>query len=69
MSTWDDLSERDKAISLYSDLYKDLNGFRPRGRWMLTCPLAELDAAVERVSADLEREMFEEDAERAFAEA
>jgi hypothetical protein len=41
MSTWDDLSERDKAISLYSDLYKDLNGFRPRGRWMLTCPLAD----------------------------
>lgn len=48
----------DAARSLYSDLYKDLYGVRPRGYSEWT--LAELDAAIEVVSAHLAEEIEEE---------
>ena len=29
--TWDEMSEKDQLESIYSDVYKDIHGFRPRG--------------------------------------
>ncbi len=28
---WEEMSARDEALCIYSDMYKDANGFRPRG--------------------------------------
>ena len=33
---WEDLSERDQLLGLYSDMYKDVYGVRPQGYSDLT---------------------------------
>ena len=61
--------QRQDLISLYSDLHKDLYGMRPRGQWMVTCPLSELQEAVDRVAKTLEDCILQEEYERAFEDA
>lgn len=57
------------AASLHSDLYKDLNGFRPRRNWMgegesLLSVLRRIEASIETLSADLKAEIAREREER-----
>ena len=66
--TWDQLSETEQYQSIYSDLHKDVFGFRPRGmtsnQWG---SLEWLKAEVEDLSAMFTRQMEEEEQERAIA--
>ena len=58
MREWDQLSEREQLESIYSDAYKDAYGFRPRGHVFDT--VEELQAAIERCSAEIELRIAEE---------
>jgi hypothetical protein len=62
--------DRNELVSLYSDLHKDLYGFRPRGEWLGTCPLEQLQAEVDRVAEalrlEIERERQEAEEHRAM---
>jgi len=53
--------ERQDLIDLYSDIHKDLYGFRPRGEWIVTCPISKLEAEVDRVCAELTEECRRQD--------
>ena len=57
MREWDQLSEREQLETIYSDAYKDAYGFRPRGHVFDT--VEELRAAIERCSAEIERQVKE----------
>ena len=55
-----------RDYDLFSDIYKDLNGFRPRhlaARFM-ALPEGERKAWINRVDADLSREIAQEAEER-----
>lgn len=57
------MTEREDLLDCYSDLYKDLCGFRPSLERLADCSLEELRAEVDRVAEDLRREIEREAAE------
>jgi hypothetical protein len=57
------MTEREDLLGCYSDLYKDLCGFRPSLERLASCPMEELRAAVDRVAEDLRQEIAREAAE------
>lgn len=63
------MDTREIWLCTYSDLYKDLNGFRPRHAWLRTASVEELKAAVYRVANLLDEVLKREAADRAFEEA
>ena len=60
--------ERSELLSCYSDLYKDLNGFRPSLEQLVEASHEELTAAVDSIAEDLrvaiEREAAEAEEHR-----
>jgi len=69
------LTEKQELFDCYSDMYKDLNGFRPRGAWLNELGVDELRKMVDDVCRDLaeviadEAWQAEQDAIDARAEA
>jgi len=53
---WEDLTEKQQLESTYSDVFKDVNGFRPRGFDM---SVDELKAALDALYKDLEFQIDE----------
>jgi hypothetical protein len=71
-------SDRDMLLSIYSDMFKDANGFRPRGRLFPShLSTAELETALEGLQvsihqqelAELEEEKIANDYISTFFEA
>lgn len=60
---WNDLTPLEQTRALYSDLYKDVYGSRPRGFSHLT--LEELDAKIARLDAEIADRILD-DAEDAW---
>jgi hypothetical protein len=60
---------RELWLSVYSDTYKDLHGFRPRHDWMRTASAERLKAATQQVAKTLDEvlELERRDAEIAAA--
>ena len=48
---WEELTEKEQLESVYSDTFKDVNGFRPRGFEMT---VSELKVALEALREDAE---------------
>lgn len=59
MLKWEDLTETEQLACTYSDFYKDVHGFRPRGLMHWTA--ADYRAAIDSLQASLDRrrETFE----------
>jgi len=53
-------SRRDELLGLYSDLHKDVYGFRPRGYWSPSATEADIAAEIESLGKQLEVVMDEE---------
>jgi len=62
------LSALDQARSLFSDLYKDVRGFRPRGQWVTDMSLSELEKEIDALGEEIE-EILAEGAEDADPDA
>ena len=58
MRAWDQLSEREQLETIYYEAFKDAYGFRPRGHVFDTDE--ELQAAIDRCSAEIELRIAEE---------
>lgn len=50
------LSALDQARTLFSDLYKDAKGFRPRGQWLSDMTLSELEREIEVLAEEIEED-------------
>ena len=55
--TWDQMSEKDQLLTTISDVYKDVNGFRPRGYFDYS--VGELKCVLDELYKDMEREIIE----------
>lgn len=53
MKSWDDYTPLEQAHQLYSDYYKDVNGFRPR-RDVSDWTLEDFDRAMKSLSEEME---------------
>lgn len=54
--TWEEYTPLEQAAVLYSDYYKDVNGFRPRND-ISGWTLEDFDREMERLSAEMEVQM------------
>lgn len=62
ISAMPQLSEREQVFGLFWDLYKDVNGVRPR--WVsIDTPIAELNRMIDSLQVELEEEIEREAAE------
>ena len=63
--------ERDELLGLYSDMFKDANGFRPTGcLWPDALSNEEIQAKLDNLQEDIRRQIEEEryaEEEEAFA--
>lgn len=71
MQTWEQLSRRDQLLSIYSDVYKDVHGFRPRGGNISLMSEDDLEAQILILHAEVsteerERESREQQAAHRF---
>lgn len=64
MQTWEQLSHRDQLISIYSDVYKDAYGCRPRGMNFA----GETDQMIEQHINHLSEIVARQESEREAAE-
>ena len=64
--SWDDYTELEQAHQLYSDYYKDVNGFRPRND-VSDWTLEDFDRAMESLSKEMEVVMDEDNARKLAA--
>ena len=65
MRKWDDLSELEQLLCIYSDAHKDAHGFRPRGEsveWTVETLREEIERLSLIVEEDIKREKEEEKA-------
>jgi len=54
-------ADRQELLSIYSDVFKDANGFRPRGiLWPADATVAELEAKLEALHADIQAQLDED---------
>lgn len=53
---WEDYTEKEQLESTYSDMFKDVNGFRPRGFEMT---VAELEVALDALGDEMEIQQAE----------
>lgn len=65
--SWEEMSRQEQLSSIYSDMYKDVHGFRPRG--YTTMSESELEKALDSLSAELESVIDEEQADQQRAVA
>jgi hypothetical protein len=55
------LSALDQARCLFSDLYKDVKGFRPRGQWVTDMTLSELEKEIDALDEQIEEILAEQE--------
>ena len=55
------LSDYDCTLCLYSDLYKEVKGFRPRGQWVSEMTLSELEKEIDALDAEIEEILAEQE--------
>lgn len=48
------------ALSLHSDMFKDVNGFRPRHYWSPSVTVEAVNAEIERLQVKIEKMLVEE---------
>lgn len=48
-----EMSYKDELLGIYSDMYKDINGFRPRGMGVEELSVEELKAEMQRMSDEI----------------
>jgi hypothetical protein len=71
MITWEQMSHKEQLEAIYWDLYKDVNGIRPRHLNLSAMTVEELEADLKRMETELavqemERQESEEIAAHAF---
>ena len=67
MRNWDELSELEQLAQIYSDQYKDVNGFRPSGEYGHPQTVEEYREACDNLSARVHRQIKEEKADERVA--
>ena len=55
------LSALDQARCLFSDLYKEVKGFRPRGQWVTDMSLRELEKEIEELDLEIQEILKEQE--------
>ena len=64
MITWEQMSHKEQLEAIYWDLYKDVNGIRPRHLNLSAMTVEELEADLKRMETELAvQEMERHDAE------
>ena len=53
-------TDHDINLSVYSDMFKDVHGFRPRNPEVRTWSEARLDAEMNKLQADIDRQLADE---------
>ena len=55
------VSALDEARFLFSDLYKETRGFRPRGQWVSEMTLSELEKEIEKLEEEIQEMLAEQE--------
>ena len=60
LTKWEDLSEHEQLLGLYSDMYKDAYGVRPRGYWLPDLTVEQLKHLIDALEQVIIEQIEEE---------
>lgn len=67
MRTWEELSKREQLEAIWWDLYKDVNGFRPRGIDTSDWSIEQFESELDSLGKALEQVIEQEEEAQKFA--